>query len=85
MIDVVDVVSSGPEPDSVTGQIVVYSSIVSVVTFPILAGQFVTVAAHEVIVYVVVAKTVEVVYCVGDGPVVETAPEDFSVTGQMVV
>lgn len=33
----------------------------SVVTCPILAGQSVTVAAHEVIVYTEVAYTVEVV------------------------
>lgn len=34
-----------------TGQTVVESTIVSVVTCPIFAGQFVTVAAHEVMVY----------------------------------
>jgi len=36
--------------DAETGQMVVYSSMVSVVTWPILAGQSVTVAAHEVMV-----------------------------------
>jgi hypothetical protein len=38
-----------------TGQIVVEIAIVSVVTLPILAGQFVTVGAHEVTVYTDVA------------------------------
>lgn len=36
---------------SVTGQMVVYDEIVSVVTDPIFPGQSVIVAAHEVIVY----------------------------------
>lgn len=42
-----------------TGQTVVYSGIVSVVTEP--TGQFVMLLAHEVMVYVKVAKTVDVV------------------------
>jgi hypothetical protein len=33
---------------AVTGQMVVYKEMTSVVTLPILAGQSVTVAAHEV-------------------------------------
>lgn len=44
-----------------TGQIVVYKLITSVVTCPILAGQLVTVGAHEVTVYTDVVYTVEVV------------------------
>lgn len=40
---------------AVTGQTVVYNAIVSVVTLPILAGQFVTVGAQLVIVYTLVA------------------------------
>jgi hypothetical protein len=39
---------------SVTGQTVVYSEIISVVTEPSLAGQFVTVAAQLVMVYTMV-------------------------------
>jgi hypothetical protein len=35
---------------AVTGQMVVYKEMMSVVTWPILAGQSVTVAAHEVMV-----------------------------------
>lgn len=44
-----------------TGQTVVYKEMISVVTDPILAGQSVTVAAQDVIVYTLVLKTVEVV------------------------
>jgi hypothetical protein len=40
---------------AVTGQTVVDTAMISVVTWPILLGQSVTVAAHEVMVYVVVA------------------------------
>lgn len=47
---------------SVTGHTVVYKSTVCVVTDPILPGQSVTVGAHDVIVYVSVSRTVEVVY-----------------------
>jgi hypothetical protein len=36
---------------AVTGQMVVYKAIVSVVTLPILPGQLVTVGAQEVTVY----------------------------------
>lgn len=36
--------------EGLTGQIVVYNAIVSVVTYPLFAGQFVTVGAQEVIV-----------------------------------
>ena len=39
-----------PVSVAVTGQIVVYREMISVVTEPILAGQSVTVAAQEVIV-----------------------------------
>jgi hypothetical protein len=46
---------------------------VSVVTDPILAGQSVTVAAHDVMVYTVVVLTVEVVYEMLD-EVVAAAP-----------
>jgi hypothetical protein len=49
----VDVDNSGTEV-WLTGQIVVYNEIVSVVRDPILAGQSVTVAAQLVIVYIVV-------------------------------
>ncbi len=38
-----------------TGQTVVYIEIVSVVNFPIRAGQSITVAAQDVIVYVLIA------------------------------
>lgn len=44
------------------------------VTEPILAGQLVTVAAQEVMVYVVVLYTVEVVYAVTDGEEVGYPP-----------
>ena len=50
---VVITVVDGPEPPvwvAVTGQTVVYSSMTSVVTWPILPGQLVTVGAQEVIV-----------------------------------
>ncbi len=83
-----------------TGQTVVYKNTVSVVTWPILAGQSVTLAAQLIIVYVVVPYTVEVVYAGADvttpaevcsdvatGEVGEvTAPADVSVaeTGQIV-
>ena len=52
-----------PEPLSVavTGQMVVYKDMTSVVTLPSFAGQLVTVGAHEVIVYTFVVYTVEVV------------------------
>jgi hypothetical protein len=50
-----------PVSTAAIGQTVVYNSTVSVVTCPILAGQSVTVAAQDVIVYTVVAYTVEVV------------------------
>ena len=49
---------------AVTGQIVVYNLIVSVVTWPTFAGQFVTVAAQLVIVYTVVVYMVDVRYFV---------------------
>ena len=45
-----------------TGQMVVYSEIISVVSFPILPGQSVTVGAQDVIVYTDVEYTVEIVY-----------------------
>jgi len=48
----------------VTGQTVVYKTMVSVVVEPILAGQSVTVAAQEVIVYTEVVYAVDVVYWV---------------------
>lgn len=44
-----------PVSVAVTGHTVVYNAIVSVVTLPILAGQFVTVGAQLVIVYTLVA------------------------------
>jgi hypothetical protein len=53
----------------VIGQTVVYNSMVSVVTDPILAGQSVTVGAHDVMVYTVMVLTVDVV---SRGLVVET-------------
>lgn len=40
---------------SAMGQTVVVTAMTSVVTFPMRAGQLVTVGAHDVIVYVVVA------------------------------
>lgn len=43
-MDVVKGTVVGGDP---TGQIVVYNAIVSVVTLPIFAGQFVTVGAQE--------------------------------------
>jgi len=46
--------------EAVTGQTVVYSETMSVVTWP--TGQLVTVGAQEVTVYTEVAYTVEVVY-----------------------
>lgn len=46
---------------------------VSVVTLPILAGQFVTVGAQDVIVYVLVVYTVEVVYTDRDRDLVVVA------------
>jgi hypothetical protein len=46
---------------SVIGQTVVLTAMVSVVTWPILPGQSVTVAAQLVMVYVVVVYTVDVV------------------------
>lgn len=56
------------------------------VTEPILAGQSVTVAAQDVMVYVVVAYTVEVVYCVTSGVVVGAATSVLVlVTGHTVV
>jgi len=45
-----------------------------VVTEPIRAGQSVTVAAQQVIVYVLVEKTVEEVYNVGEGLVTMPPP-----------
>lgn len=61
---IVEVVSGGVSAVEVgvTGQTVVYSEMVSVVTDP--TGQFVIVGWQEVIVYLVVVYTVEVVYCV---------------------
>lgn len=50
-----------PVSVAVTGQTVVYRLIISVVTFPILAGQSVTDAAQEVMVYTWVLYTVDVV------------------------
>jgi len=47
---------------SVTGQTVVDTAIVLVVTIVLRAGQSVTVAAHDVMVISVVEKTVEVEY-----------------------
>lgn len=80
------------EPETsplVTGQYVVYNAIVSVVTFPMLAGQSVTFGAHEVIVYVLVAYTVEIVYSVADGVGVDVGTGLIVlaaiVTGQTVV
>jgi len=54
-----------------TGQTVVERTTVSVVSEPILAGQFVTVAAQEVMVYTVVVQMVEVVMA-GGGAALET-------------
>lgn len=61
-ISVVVVGAGGAGEDGETGQTVVYREMVSVVSFPTLAGQSVTSGAQEVTVYVVVAQTVEVVY-----------------------
>jgi hypothetical protein len=51
-LDAAEVVGYGalelPVSVAVTGQMVVYSEMMSVVTFPTLAGQSVTVAAQEV-------------------------------------
>lgn len=60
--DIVAVVGSDPSA-SATGQTVVETTIVSVVTYVVLAvaGQLVTVDGHAVIVLVWVVKTVEVV------------------------
>lgn len=78
---------------AVTGQMVVYKLITSVVTLPILDGQSVTVGAQDVIVYTCVVYTVDVVMGVVAGG--GTAGVDVaavwppllsvSVTGQMVV
>jgi hypothetical protein len=66
---------------------VVYKLMVSVVTCP--TGQFVTVGAQEVMVYVVVAYTVEtdqaVGYGVSYGVAFAVAVASASVTGQTVV
>jgi len=63
---------------AVTGQTVVYRSISSVVTWPRRAGQLVMVGAQEVMVYVIVVRTVLVVssglledVVMGDDAVVE--------------
>jgi len=61
---------------------------VSVVTDPILAGQSVIVGTHEVIVYIVVLYTVDVVYCVTEvdfSDVLDGEPVSEAVTGHMVV
>lgn len=65
-----------------TGQIVVETGIVFVVTDP--TGQFVTVAGHLVIVSTRVVYTVEVVYSSGED-VGELGVVSVSVTGQIVV
>ena len=64
----VETVVGGPPEVSVTGQMVVYSGIVSVVTEP-LPGQSVTDGAHDVTVYITVVITVLFVYEVVSGGV----------------
>ena len=59
--------------------------IVSVVTWPILAGQSVTVAAQLVIVYTVVVETVIVVFSLPGRDVVVGSEVSVAVTGQTVV
>jgi len=93
-VEVVYFVGGGgidPEP-SPTGQTVVYKAIVSVVTEPSLAGQSVTVAAHDVMVYTDVVYTVDVVDKTAAGVedtagVEEVTPPgvEVSVTGVVVV
>lgn len=73
------------EMASETGQTVVYNSIVSVVTEPSLAGQFVTVGEQEVIVYTVVVEMVKVVVASPDLVVAVGDEVSVSVTGQTVV
>jgi hypothetical protein len=76
------------EMASETGHTVVYSSIVSVVTEPSLAGQLVTVFAQLVIVYTIVVEIVRVVFDSPDTPLVAVGVGDevsVSVTGQTVV
>jgi hypothetical protein len=72
---------------SVMGQTVVLTAMVSVVTWPILPGQSVTVAAQLVMVYVVVVYTVDVVQPAGseEEAVASGALVEVSVTGQTVV
>jgi len=53
-------------PVAVTGQIVVYKEMISVVTCP--TWQFVTVGAQDVTVWIYVVYTVEVVYGVVSAP-----------------
>jgi len=90
--------TDNPGVSFATGQTVVYRAIVSVVTFPILAGQLVTSGAQEVTMYTLVVYTVEVVYFVteddedGDedivvpvGPAGEPPLPWACVTGQIVV
>lgn len=67
---------------SVMGHTVVLTAMTSVVTWPSLAGQLVTVGAQLVMVYVLVEYTVEVVQPVGHS--VATGVE-VAVTGQTVV
>lgn len=64
---------------AVTGQMVVYKATTSVVTRP--TGQSMTVAAHEVMVYVCVEYTVLVVNCETDAALTDVALE----TGNTVV
>ena len=59
--------------------------IVSVVTWPILAGQSVTVAAQLVIVYTVVVETVIVVFSLPGRDVVVGREVSVAVMGQTVV
>jgi hypothetical protein len=73
------------EMASETGQTVVYNSIISVVTEPSLAGQFVTVGEQEVIVYTVVVEMVKVVVASPDLVVAVGDEVSVSVTGQTVV
>ncbi|KAL2256366.1 hypothetical protein VTK26DRAFT_1782 [Humicola hyalothermophila] len=69
---------------SVIGHTVVLTGTVSVVTCPILSGQSVTVGGQLVMVYVLVAKTVEVVQPTGR-EVVSGIAVSVGVTGQTVV
>jgi len=49
--DTTGVGDAAPGLEEATGRLVAYSEMISVVTFPILPGQSVTVGAQDVIVY----------------------------------